>query len=363
MVSNAIFTLLHDIWGDSSNESIRLVEMRVPKSILKEASAFQLANLVPEISMEKWKAWEAYFTDLRYKQREAYLKANQISVLLYIDEEYPSKIKEVHRPPAILYLKGQLSSHLMIGMVGSRKATTYGKDVAFSMAKALSKEGICIISGLAKGIDASAHKGALTSNGGTIGVLGCGIDQIYPRENKQLYEEILKTPQSGIISEWPLGSAAMSYHFPQRNRIIAGLSDGVLVVEAAAKSGSLITANLALENGKDVFAIPGMITSAASVGCHRLIKDGAKLVASPNDILEEYGQLSLFKETTQTSIVSLTDDEKNVLSHLSGVPKYVEQLSIDCHLPVYKLNSILTSLELKDLAVQHLGRQYSKIEV
>lgn len=363
MISKAIFTLLHDAWGDSYNESIRLVSMRISADNLINLNTTALSNIIPEIPHKRWQIWKSYYSDERLKQREYYLLQNRIDVFLYSDLYYPEKLKSVYQPPAILYIKGNLPSSLSIGIVGSRKATVYGRDVAYTMAKALSREQICIISGLAKGIDANAHKGAIEAEGGTVGVLGCGIDQIYPKENKWLYDGVLKHRNGAIISEWSLGSSALAYHFPRRNRIISGLSDGILVVEAAAKSGSLITANYALENGKDVFAIPGMITSAASVGCHRLIKDGAKLVASPNDILEEFGQLSLFREVPNKMEGVLTHEEQCIMDILTGVPQHIEYICEESKLPIHRVNSILTELELKELVVQHIGRQYSKIEV
>ena len=285
MRNNVLFTLLHDVWGESASESLRLVMMRLDEEMLCAADLDQLSQAVPELPKEKWQAWCEYYSPERASLREKLLADMHIQVLSYVDPAYPACLKEVYKPPSLLYIKGQFQpASLNIGMVGSRRATPYGKNVSYTLAKNLSAEGVCIISGLAKGIDVNAHKGAIEGPGGTIAVLGCGIDRIYPRENAKMYDAIVSHPCGAIVSEWPLGAPATAWHFPARNRIIAGLSDGLVVVEAAKKSGSLISASYALEYGKEVFAVPGLITSPESVGCHRLIKDGAKLVAQATDI-------------------------------------------------------------------------------
>lgn len=363
MEKNILFTLLHDVWGEGTNESLRLSMSRLDGETLAQSDAAALSKQVPEVPLERWQAWCNYFSPERYGLREKLLDDLGVRILLFCDEDYPPSLKNIYRPPAVLYVKGHLPevSRLSIGIVGSRKATAYGKNVAYTMAKALSEEGCCIISGLAKGIDGNAHQGAIEARGGTIAVLGCGIDKVYPRANEQIYAAILAHPDGAIISEWPLGAAALSWHFPQRNRIIAGLSEGVLVVEAAKKSGSLITASLALELGKEVFAIPGLITSPESVGCHRLIKDGAKLVAQPSDILDEFGQLNLFNEVKPLEVAShLTPEQRKVYEALTGVPQGVEEICLLTKLPVNTVNTVLLELELEDLVIQDYGRQYSK---
>lgn len=362
MEKSVLFSLLHDVWGESSNDSMRLAMMRLTLSDLTEKNAKQLSEKVPEIPIDKWENWCAYYSQDRYQLRKNLLHEQGIDLLLYIDDTYPEVLKEVYRPPGILYVKGNFSlANLNIGMVGSRRATAYGKDVAYSLSKKLSEEHVRIVSGLAKGIDANAHKGAIEGSGGTIAVLGCGIDRIYPRENARLYDEILSHPNGSIISEWPLGAAAIDWHFPARNRIIAGLSEGVVVVEAAKKSGSLISANYALEYGKEVFAVPGLITSKQSVGCHRLLKDGAKLVAQPSDILEEFGQLELFKEYVPAQArPELTPEQEKVYNALSSIPQSVEDICVSTGLPIHVVNGILLELELDDLVLQDYGRQYSR---
>lgn len=365
MEKSILFSLLHDVWGESSNDSMRLAMMRLTTNELVAKNAKQLYEKVPEIPYTKWEKWCTYYSSERYKLREHLLQELGIELLLYIDDTYPEVLKEVYRPPGILYIKGNFSlANLNIGMVGSRRATSYGKNMAYSLSKKLSDEHVRIVSGLAKGIDANAHRGAIEGPGGTIAVLGCGIDRIYPRENARLYEEILSHPNGAIISEWPLEAAAIDWHFPARNRIIAGLSEGICVVEAAKKSGSLISANYALEYGKEVFAVPGLITSQQSVGCHRLLKDGAKLVAQPSDILEEFGQMTLFKDIKpDSSVRQLTMEQQKVYNALSSIPQSVEDICTSTNLPVHVVNGILLEFELDDLVLQDYGRQYSRKEI
>ena len=210
------------------------------------------------------------------------MKIEEISIN---SKEYPQKLKNIYDPPKKIYLIGNkdLLYQKGIAIVGARDATQYGKKIAYNLAKELSEQNIVIISGLAIGIDSYAHKGALEK--GTIAVLGSGIDNIYPKENLELAREIIKN-KGCIISEYPLGTKPERLHFPQRNRIISGLSDGVVVIEASKKSGALITAEFALEQGKEVFAVPGDINKKQSEGTNQLIKDGAILLTSATDILE-----------------------------------------------------------------------------
>ncbi len=212
-----------------------------------------------------------------------------ISIVPYYDPGYPHILKNIYDPPLILYVIGTLKLNpVSIGIVGARKCTLYGKKVAFAFAERLALVGCSIISGLAYGIDANAHLGALKSNGHTVAVLGCGVDIPYPKRNRDIYDKIIS--QSGaIVSELPPGTGIRKHNFPLRNRIISGLSSGIVIVEAAERSGALITTKFALEEGREVFSVPGPITSALSVGTNRLIKiSGAKLVTSIKDILEEF---------------------------------------------------------------------------
>ena len=214
------------------------------------------------------------------------MKIEEISIN---NSEYPEQLRNIYEPPHKLYILGnkEILKQKGIAIVGSRKATEYGKKIAFNISRELSINGINIISGLAIGIDSYAHLGNLNQNiGKTIAVLGSGIDKIYPKENIELAKKIIQS-KGCIISEYPAGTKASKLNFPQRNRIISGISKGVLVVEANEKSGALITADFAIEQGREVFAVPGDITKEQSKGCNLLIKDGAKIVLSSKDILEE----------------------------------------------------------------------------
>ena len=209
-----------------------------------------------------------------------------LSGVTFTSADYPKSLFEIPDPPPFLYVQGALRCHeTAIAIVGSRRATAYGLQTTARLAEALAGQGITVISGMARGVDTAAHKGAIAAGGRTVGVLGCGIDRIYPPENRRLFQEM--SEKGALISEFPLGTLPLAENFPRRNRIISGLSRGVLVVEAAENSGSLITAQYALEHGRDVFAVPGNISFATSRGSNRLIKQGAKLVDCVEDILEE----------------------------------------------------------------------------
>ena len=218
---------------------------------------------------------------------EKYILKNDIKIINISDDNYPVKLKNIYAPPITIFAKGDISllNSKSIAIVGSREPSKYGIYVAEKFSKELSKEGIAIVSGLAKGIDTFAHVGALSSFGKTIAVLGSGIDVVYPKENAKYYREI--SEKGLIISEYIVGTAPESKNFPQRNRIISGLSDGVLVVEARKNSGTMITTDFALEQGKELYVIPGNITSNLSAGTNNLIKEGAKLVTDVYEILED----------------------------------------------------------------------------
>lgn len=220
------------------------------------------------------------------RKLEAFCKINGVQLVSIYDEAYPQALREIHDPPLVLYVRGQIpSTSYAIGVVGSRDATHYGLKAASVFAKGLAKEGIPIISGGAKGIDAAAHEAALQAGGSTVAVLGCGLDIAYPSGNQKLFERIAR--QGAVISEYPPGTAPMAINFPARNRIIVGLSRGIVVAEAARKSGALITAHIAADEGREVYCVPGNIFEGTSIGCHDLIRKGAKLVDSVADILEE----------------------------------------------------------------------------
>ena len=214
------------------------------------------------------------------------MRKNNIKIVKYTDDEYPQKLNNIPNKPIVLYMKGNLENlnNESVAIVGSRMASLYGKKNAYFFSYELAKRNVNIVSGLAKGIDSYSHIGALKAKGKTIAVIGCGIDKIYPKENEKLYHEILKN-DGLIISEYIVGTKPEKTNFPRRNRIISGISDAVIVVEAGAKSGSLITANYAINQGKEVWAIPGNINLANSVGTNELIKDGANVLTKLGDII------------------------------------------------------------------------------
>lgn len=353
------WSFIHQVLGESRNEEIiRLMEFGDVEYIFK-ISERELKKEFPFISDQLW----AKFVHLRSKfdrdLRCRWFEHKKVNIIGYFSDEYPSFLKNIYDPPAILYIKGQFPLNgLKIGMVGSRKATSYGKNIAKKIGHELSQERINIVSGLARGIDTASHMGALNGPGGTIAVLGTGIDQVYPSENGKLCDEILNHSNSAIITSFPLGSKPLPYHFPRRNRIIAGIVDGIVVIEATKKSGALITANLALENGKDVFAVPGLITSPQSEGCYRLIKDGAKMVTELNDILEEYGQLKLFNDALEIDLDSFTVNEKEIYNLISLVPIGIDEILQNTDLNSETVISTLSILEINGFVEKLMGRQY-----
>ena len=269
-----------------------------------------------------------------------------------IDDNYPAQLRKLPDAPPVLYIKGSLvpPDERALGIVGTRKATTYGRDAAHYFAKELAGNGVTVISGLAQGIDAAAHRGALDGGGRTFGVLGSGIDKIYPREHLKLSQEIVQN--GAIISEFPIGTPPEARNFPRRNRIISGLSLGVLVVEAPEKSGAMITASVAAEQGRDVFAVPGNIFNMTSGGTNRLIQDGAKLVMNVADILDEF---NIVHNNVQTRVVTeqiapANVNEITILDYLSADPIHIDDLVRMSGLPVPIVSSTLTILELKGLA-------------
>ncbi len=281
-----------------------------------------------------------------------------IRVCLLTDPEYPELLRNIFNPPLLFYYRGVLpvTSQTMIAIVGARKASSYGKNTASMLAADLSAAGVWVVSGAARGIDTAAHQGALRQ-GYTIAVLGCGVDVNYPPENRKLLDNIVE--RGVVISEYAVGTMAHPAYFPARNRIINGLSRGVVVVEAAEKSGALITADFALEEGRDVFAVPGSIFSATSKGCHRLLKQGAKLVDSAEDILEEYN-LSLKKKENISQI--LTQEEAAIYAVLTyDTPLSVEEIMMKANVSIAAATYILVQLELRGLAIEHSGKRYLRI--
>ncbi len=309
-----------------------------------------------------------------FKWEKEYHKITKsgIKLVTLADKCYPKLLKEIYDAPILLYYKGDLSrvNQPALAVVGSRNCTVYGKAIAQKLSNRLAELGISIISGMARGIDTAAHQGAINS-GITYAILGSGLDIVYPPENNKLMNGIIKDG-GAVISSFPIGTKPLGQNFPARNRIISGMSLGTIVVEATKKSGSLITANLALEQGRDIFAIPGDITRKQSVGVNNLIKQGAKLVQNIDDIVEELSLSSFRKErlinkdevqlnkyTEQAKVIkTLESTEKLVYKKLSYDPKQFEYLLNVIELNAVELNSILLELELKGLIEQLPGRRF-----
>jgi DNA processing protein len=295
------------------------------------------------------------------------------AVVVIASPDYPVLLRETYDPPVALYYYGDLPAALRqpsIAIVGSRRCSTYGRNVAEMLARELARRGVTIVSGLARGIDSAAHQGALESNGLTMAVIGTGLDEVYPKDNKKLSNQIRE--HGALLTEFPIGTPPLPQNFPYRNRIISGLSLGVLIVEGAERSGSLITARMAYEQGREVFAVPGNITSSKSFGPNYLIKDGAKLVQTWRDIIEEFpvhlkaeilaAELAEVKSEQLTmDEVALTDQEKKIFSKLN----FDEQIHIDELLQRTKLTlgdlmAALLSLEMSGRIKQLPGKYFAR---
>jgi len=358
MKDMVFWSLVHKIWGIKGNKILPNLMRKLNGADFWEISPIQLQRDFPLIPQQMVSLFLAERNRVNIEYEYLRLNKHNVKIISLYDSNYPKRLKNIFDPPPLLYVRGNIcESNLAIAVVGARKASAYGKKTALKLTGDLSKNGIQIISGLARGIDACSHQAALEGTGGTIAVLGSGVDIVYPRENLRLFNEIINSEKSAVISEFPLGTEPLKHYFPMRNRIISGLADGILVIEAREKSGSLITAELGLEQGKDVFAVPGPIDSDLYKGSHRLIKDGAKLIDDVEDIFEEFGQLSLFKRQPINNS-NLDSAEKTILAVLSSEPVTIEQIINESKLPTQQILSLLSVLEIKGCVKQVIGRKY-----
>lgn len=334
-----------------------------PEEILK-APTYQLEKVKgigPQLAREIKKAYES---QAGLKELEEIHKAG-VKIITYEDDSYPENLRSIYDYPLILYVKGNLitQDNIAIAIVGTRRATIYGKNQAERLSYELALRGVCVVSGLARGIDTMAHIGALKAKGRTIAVLGSGLGEIYPRENKKLADQI--SENGAVISEFPLHTPPDAHNFPVRNRIISGLSLGVVVIEAPLRSGALITVDLALDQGREVFAVPGKIDSASSQGCHRLIKAGAKLVENVDDILEELSsyQINLKQVPQEDKKLTALDYREEILFNLLArdEAKNIDEIIIESKLPPALVSSSLLSLELKKYIKQLPGKNFVRI--
>lgn len=286
-----------------------------------------------------------------------------LRILIQDDVEYPRILKQIPSPPLVLYAKGEIlrQDDFALAIVGSRAASFYGLSLAEKFAADLAIRGVTIISGLARGVDSAAHQGALKVNGRTIAVMGSGFNNLYPSQNKKLAEEIAEN--GAVISEFCLDELPLAHNFPRRNRVVSGLSRGVVVVEAALNSGALITADFALEQGRDVFALPGKIDSRNSSGANQLIKQGAKLVTCVDDILDEYN----FKASAQPVVknriknaldIELNQDESALYDLISSQPISLDEIAGCLNLDIPRIFPMLLKLEVKKLIKPIAGKQY-----
>ncbi len=289
----------------------------------------------------------------------AAVEAAGIELLTWESDGYPAYLREVDGAPPLLYLNGRLENidRWAVAVVGTRRLTQYGRQVTRELVAGLVRNGVTIISGLARGIDAVAHQTALDAGGRTLAVLGSGLDCIYPSENRQLAHRI-SNGRGAVISEYGLGVKPEAKNFPPRNRIISGLALGVIVVEAGERSGALITSRFALEQGRDVFAVPGNINWPASKGPNRLIQQGAKLVTCVEDVLDELNLAMVLEKTAVQKILPDTPDEAALLAHLSQQPVHIDDLSRAAGMTSGQVSSTLTLMELKGMVQQVGGLNY-----
>ncbi|HBO97750.1 MAG TPA: DNA-protecting protein DprA [Candidatus Omnitrophica bacterium] len=310
----------------------------------------------------------AQFPKEQFLAKELALIAQHgVCVLTFHDEEYPESLREIADSPVVLYVKGRLPENLSlsIAVVGSRNASLYGNSIAGQWSARLAEAGFTIVSGMARGIDTAAHTGALKARGHTVAVLGCGLSTVYPPENEKLFAEIASG--GAVISEFPMTMPPVAQNFPRRNRIISGLSMGVIVVEAAVKSGALITADFALEQGREVYAVPGKVDSPTSKGVHGLIKQGAKLVSCVEDILEDIhpqllrefqGSVTPPERKDPVASGAMNATEQQVYGFISDRPVHIDHLIDRCGTDALRVTTVLSCLELKHLIKQLPGKLF-----
>ncbi|MGD0278602.1 MAG: DNA-processing protein DprA [Smithella sp.] len=354
-IGNVTFSALMDKFG--SGPAI----FAAPVSHLKEVRGFSKEIATAVTSFKDWD---------NVKKEFELIDKNKVNIITYQDELYPRKLLNIYDRPPFIYVRGHLHEEdINIAIVGSRMASTYGKYTTERISRELALKGLTIVSGMARGIDSAAHRGAVEAHGKTIAVLGSGLDVIYPPENKNLFDDIIQN--GAVISEFPLGTPPRPANFPTRNRIISGMSYGVVIVEAGVKSGSLITAGLALEQGREVFAVPGSIDAAGSRGTNKLIKQGAKLIENIDDILEEIlPQIeqrttlkppldSNFEDMTNNHAETLNEADQKIIDFITKSRIHVDDLISSTGLSSAYILSALTTMELKGIVTQHPGKFFS----
>jgi len=284
-----------------------------------------------------------------------------VQVLTWESPDYPSLLREIYGAPPVLYVRGELlpRDEWALAVVGTRRVTAYGREVTSWLAGELGRCGVTVVSGLARGADSVAHRAALEADGRTVAVLGSGLDVIYPAENRKLAQQI--AAQGALVSDYPLGTKPEASNFPARNRIISGLALGTLITEAGMGSGALITADYALEQGREVFAVPGSILSRGSAGVNNLIQQGAKLVTSVQDILEELNLTMIADQQEAREVLPANATESAVLGMLAAEPVHIDEIAQGANLPVAEVSATLTMMELKGMVRHAGGMQYALV--
>ena len=353
--------LLLNASGMTTTRQLQLLEAFESAEAILGATDQQLTE-VEGITLAHTKKLRAAQQQVNLAELHQKCAEHQLNILTITDEGYPALLKEIDDPPPVLFVQGGFAKadELALAVVGTRKCTPYGRTVARELATNLAQRGFTIVSGLAVGIDGEAHEAALEAGGRTIAVLACGADITYPRQHRQLRERVA---QSGaVITECPFGTPPTRERFPMRNRLISGLSLGTVVVEAPSKSGALITARLAAEQGREAFAVPGDINSPTSRGCHGLIKDGAQLVEVPEDVVDGLGiMLRAVPAREQRRDVELHGDEETVYQALGHQPQHADAIAETCEISPAQVTSALMLLEVKGLVRRFAGNTYVRL--
>jgi DNA processing protein len=318
------------------------------------ADELRAAGLSPKIVENQLKVR----SEVSLEKVWARIQALDIQVLTWEDESYPWRLKEIDQPPPVLYVRGSLTSEdeWAVAVVGTRRITAYGRQMTEEIASTLSGNGVTVVSGLARGVDSVAHQAALAGGGRTLAVLGSGVDIIYPPEHRKLAERIIEN--GALLSDYPPGTPPDGINFPPRNRIISGLSLAVVVAEAGDKSGALITAGFAAEQGRDVFAVPGNINAPQSAGCNRLIRDGARPLLSPREVLESLDLTYIAEHKTARAALPVNAIEATIMGLLSAQPLHVDEIRSQADYPIDQVSAALVLMELKGMVRQVGGMHY-----
>lgn len=360
-MENLVYVLgLRSINGIGNKIAERLLnQFKSPKEIfsLSEQDLLQIEGIRKDIarSIRNFSDWESIEKNIN--------KAKSYGFKIYtiLDESYPKNLLKIYEKPTFIYVLGEIKKEdeNAIAMVGARYCNNYGKSIAKSLSSELVENGLTIVSGMARGIDSISHQAAIDAGGRTIAVMGCGLDRIYPPENSRLYKLI--SENGAVISEFPIGSAPEAQNFPQRNRLISGLSKGIIIVQASIKSGSLITANFALEQNREVFAVPGNLGDKLSGGTNFLIKKGAMLIENANDAIDELnleGNFESRKKKEEKVALNLDIDQKTVLNAIGVNQLNIDEIFDKTEIEYTKLFSILLDLELEGILEQLPGKIY-----